>query len=75
MMVEKSTFKTTTKKTKPQEKLTRIIQSLNSKKLKEFLEDKNRSEKKWKDIPCSRRGQFKIIRFPALSQLTSMQAQ
>lgn len=51
MMVEKSTFKTTTKKTKPQEKLTRIIQSLNSKKLKEFLEDKNRSEKNGKIFP------------------------
>lgn len=51
MMVEKSMFKTTTKKTKPQEKLTRIVQSLNSKKLKEFLEDKNRSEKNGKTFP------------------------
>ena len=44
MMVEKSTFKVTAKQTKTWEKLTRIVQSLNSKKLKEFLEDKNRSE-------------------------------
>ena len=43
-MVEKSTFKITTKKTKTQEQLTRIVQSLYSKKLKEFLKDKNRSE-------------------------------